>query len=1024
MGFHPSVLRLILLTLWLSLVTATEYPSARSMTQNTTFLQDIVTWDDRSLFIHGERILLLSGEFHPFRLPSPGLWLDVFQKIRALGYSGASFYVDWALIEGEPGQIRMNGVFALEDFFDAAQQAGIYLVARPGPYINAETSGGGFPGWLQRLNGQLKRTDAAYLAAITPYIEAIGNVISKAQITNGGPVILLQVENEYTLCVNETGYTQANNYSITSIDSSCLEKEYMAYIERLYRKVGVLIPFIVNDAYPLGNFAPGTGVGAVDIYGFDDYPLGWSTAPSNPSDWSGLTSPLSSYNSTVHEEQSPNTPFAISEFQGGCPDSWGGVGVETSAAFIGPEFARIFYKLNYSFRAAIHSLYMIFGGTNWGNLGHPGGYTSYDVGAAIKEDRQVIREKYSEMKLQAGLLQASPAYLLSSPDNGSYGVYTDSTTLVTTRLPANSTSFFFIRHGNLASEDTVSYKLQVPTSIGNVSIPQLGGSLSLHGRDSKIHVVDYDVGGINLIYSSAEVFSWKKSGSKSVLILYGGEGETHELAVPGSLNLPSKVEGSGLIIRQPTSAATIIHWSVEPSRRVVHFGKDLEIHLLWRNDAYNHWVLDLPLPAPIGRHTSPSRARGSVIVKAGYLVRTAEIYGSALKLTGDINATTDIEIIAAPSTLSSMYFNDQEIKTETTNERLQGRITYVRPQIELPDLKSQQWHFVDSLPEIQPGYDDSQWTVCNHTHSYNPRNLTTPTSLYSSDYGYSAGSLLYRGEFTANGSETTFYLLTEGGYGYGSSVWLNSTYLDSWTGSGSFMFYNQTLPLNGLQAGEKYIFTILIDHLGNDENFPANFEFMKDPRGLIDYNLNGRDKEAISWKITGNLGGEQYQDHSRGPFNEGGAYAERQGYHLPGAPVNEWKSQSPFIEITQPSVGFWATSFDLDLPAGYDIPLSVQFTNSTAKDSSVAKFRSELFVNGWQFGKYVNNIGPQTRFPVPEGILNYNGPNYLALTIWSMEATPFQLAELQLQADAIIQSGYSKPDLVRGLCYTDRPGGY
>lgn len=277
MRFNFSVLRLVFLT-WLGLVTATDYPLARSMTQNTTSLQDIVTWDERSLFVHGERIILLSGEFHPFRLPSPGLWLDVFQKIRALGYSGASFYVDWALVEGEPGQIRMDGVFALEEFFDAAQQAGIYLIARPGPYINAETSGGGFPGWLQRLNGRLKRTDPAYLAAITPYIEAIGNVISNAQITKGGPIILLQVENEYSLCVVETGYTQANNYSVTSLETSCLEKEYMAYIERLYRKLGVLIPFIFNDAVPLGNFAPGTGVGEVDIYGFDDYPLGWSTA--------------------------------------------------------------------------------------------------------------------------------------------------------------------------------------------------------------------------------------------------------------------------------------------------------------------------------------------------------------------------------------------------------------------------------------------------------------------------------------------------------------------------------------------------------------------------------------------------------------------------------------------------------------------------------------------------------------------------------------------------------------------------
>ena len=65
----------------------------------------------------------------PFRLPVPGLWLDVFQKIKALGYSGTSFYVDWALVEGKPGDFSAEGVFALEPFFEAASEAGIYLLA-------------------------------------------------------------------------------------------------------------------------------------------------------------------------------------------------------------------------------------------------------------------------------------------------------------------------------------------------------------------------------------------------------------------------------------------------------------------------------------------------------------------------------------------------------------------------------------------------------------------------------------------------------------------------------------------------------------------------------------------------------------------------------------------------------------------------------------------------------------------------------------------------------------------------------
>ena len=58
-------------------------------------LQDIVTWDEKSIFVRGERIMLYSGEFHPFRLPVPSLWLDVFQKLKAAGFNAVSFYVHW-----------------------------------------------------------------------------------------------------------------------------------------------------------------------------------------------------------------------------------------------------------------------------------------------------------------------------------------------------------------------------------------------------------------------------------------------------------------------------------------------------------------------------------------------------------------------------------------------------------------------------------------------------------------------------------------------------------------------------------------------------------------------------------------------------------------------------------------------------------------------------------------------------------------------------------------------------------------
>ena len=72
----------------------------------------------------------------------------------------------------------------------------------------------------------------------------------------------------------------------------------------------------------------------------------------------------------------------------------------------------------------------------------------------------------------------------------------------------------------------------------------------------------------------------------------------------------------------------------------------------------------------------------------------------------------------------------------------------------------------------------------------------------------------------------------------------------------------------------------------------------------------------------------------------------------------------------------------------------------------------------------VNHIGPQFRYPVPEGILNYHGNNYLALTLWSLEEGPVKLDGLELQADAVVHSGYRRPAFVKGQQYTKRDHSY
>jgi beta-galactosidase GanA len=258
-------------------------------------LTNQVTWNNQSLYINGEPLMIFSGEFHPFRyalilgcignhslmikndrLPVQSLYIDIFQKVKALGFNTVSFYVDWALVEGKPGTYRADGIFDLQPLFDAASQAGLYLLARPGPYINAESSGGGFPGWLQRVNATLRTVEPGYMDAtqvyvcyprlifrtislslsIYSYANNTASIIAKNQITNGGPIILYQPENEYT--------SFSNGFSF--------DPQYMQDIMDSARASGVVIPFMNNDAAAEGHDAPGSGVGAVDIYGHDSYP--------------------------------------------------------------------------------------------------------------------------------------------------------------------------------------------------------------------------------------------------------------------------------------------------------------------------------------------------------------------------------------------------------------------------------------------------------------------------------------------------------------------------------------------------------------------------------------------------------------------------------------------------------------------------------------------------------------------------------------------------------------------------------
>ncbi|GLB41894.1 putative beta-galactosidase, domain 3 [Lyophyllum shimeji] len=300
--------------------------------RNSTGLTNAVTWDSHSLLIQGQRVFILSAEIHPWKLPgNPDLWADIFQKVKANGFNTVSFYVNWALHFPTPTTNNGQGDFQegtyrdIQRFIDEAKKAGLWLIARPGPYINGETTGGGFPGWVGNIAGSLRTDNPSYQQAWTPYMTAISKIIARNQITNGGPIILVQAENEFS--------------------ASAAHNVYMQAIIDLYRANGIVVPITHNDQHAgqAGNFSPDLPGTHVNIYCGDSYPQGGTR-------WNQVQTIYHS----AHEAVAPNNPLCLAEFGGGFLLGWGGAargstGYEKfSNDLTDASYENVFYKDTYA----------------------------------------------------------------------------------------------------------------------------------------------------------------------------------------------------------------------------------------------------------------------------------------------------------------------------------------------------------------------------------------------------------------------------------------------------------------------------------------------------------------------------------------------------------------------------------------------------------------------------------------------------------------------------------------------------
>jgi beta-galactosidase len=293
---------------------------------------------------------VISGEMHYPRIPR-AYWRDRLRMAKAMGLNTITTYVFWNVHEPQPGVYDFTDNNDVAEFVREAQQEGLYVILRPGPYVCAEWEWGGYPAWLLKDRGIVVRTtDPKFMTPAARWIKRLGQELAPLQIGNGGPIILTQVENEYGSFGND--------------------HEYMRQIHQL----------LVEAGFTKSQLYTADGPEQVPDGSLPDLPVGINFGGEKEGDAQKAFTTL--------KKSRRDGPFFNSEYWAGWFDHWGGKHAHTNTE---AQLANLKWMLEQGYSV---SIYMFHGGTSFGwmngaNTDGKGSYepdvTSYDYDSALDE---------------------------------------------------------------------------------------------------------------------------------------------------------------------------------------------------------------------------------------------------------------------------------------------------------------------------------------------------------------------------------------------------------------------------------------------------------------------------------------------------------------------------------------------------------------------------------------------------------------------------------------------------------------
>ncbi|MBN2191013.1 MAG: beta-galactosidase [Candidatus Aureabacteria bacterium] len=873
-------------------------------------MKNTVKYDKYSLIINGERKILIGGEVHYFRMPR-GLWEDRVKKVKQAGCNLIATYIPWNFHEEEEGALNWEGDRDLPYFLKLCEKYGLYVILKPGPYICAEWDFGGFPHWLLAKNIRLRVADKEYLALVKKWYEEVAEIAKPHLFTQGGNVVLVQIENEYDHLLEEMP-------EITGSKETA--RKYLLKLLDIVRGTGIDVPAFTNE----GSCILGTEIINTHTY-YPNIPWIWM--------WE-----FNDFDRKMDDSLrlQPDKPVMMMELEAGWFAQFGKPLYEVEY-----EAVEAITKTLLAYGNSVINYYMFAGGTTFpfwiskGDYGGIGTCTTFDFGASPIREWGELHRKYHLIRNWAYFLESFPDVITAGTidrDGARFVSGSENIAVLHKKASEQREDFKFsyenvrtiLRRGTDRSVLLIRNLEDVPREFavefysgqlkGKIKLPGAGRNLTMSPKSSLLLPVDFKLSDdLHIVYSTSEILSKRKVGNTEYVFMRGKKGIEGEMVIKTAGEITGASEGVSLEGNAGLNTIRYSHGKVS-----VFKAGGITFIVIPEDMADKFWISD-----------------EMVIITDNYYLEDINRKENALEISFQVNNPGEhYAYLWCGFDPHNLMVDGREValKKDAVLGAYVFRCEY--KDILTPEIKwISNWKYCPDSAEAGEKFDDSGWNK-----------IDSKTALEKGGY-LGHGYYWYRNYFTVDAGASEVKLSVKTNEMDRLLVYINGSF--RWVGIGS-----PVLDISKYAKKGKNTLAILYANEFHTKAHPHEGPIQKVSGLYYPVKVYGKaegkkfEHEFKDWKLKFGLGGNDRKYFS--------AQADESAW------IDAPAAEKYVVQEDAGNLIWFRRRFSLNIDKEHTAPVFVEVKSLSN--------RCLIYVNGFLLGKY-ESVGPQNRFFIPDSLL-------------------------------------------------------